>query len=108
VAQIEFGGLPNSYDGWRSICARVPVYLNKKRNLVVKCPRYIDNPYTPKKFRVPTIKLDEFGWVAQPYCQKVRRKEAVELLRKKLKNCVCDLHHLNVGWYNGKPVLFDW
>jgi hypothetical protein len=108
TADIDELGDPKRFGRWVRICERVPVYLDKERFLVIKQPRLIYNPRTPLKFRVPTIKIDDYGWVAQPYCEKYRLKEAVEILRKKLGDGWYDIHHLNVGWYLGKPVLFDW
>jgi hypothetical protein len=105
---IDELGDPKRFAGWIRICERVPVYLNKERLLVLKQPHFILNPRTPLKFRVPTIKIDDCGWVAQPYCEKYRLKEAVQILRKQLGEIGYDIHHLNVGWYMGKPVMFDW
>jgi hypothetical protein len=108
TADIDEEGDPGRYAGWVRICKRVPVYLDKERFLVLKQPRFIYNPRTPLKFRAPTIKVDDFGWVVQPYCEKYRLKEAVLFLRSKLGDYGYDIHHLNVGWYLGKPVMFDW
>lgn len=105
---IDEIGDPNRFGHWVRICQRTPVYLDKERFLVLKQPRFIYNSRTPLKFRAPTIKIDDCGWVAQPYCEKYRLKEAVQILRKHLGEFGYDIHHLNVGWYLGKPVMFDW
>lgn len=89
------------------ICKRVPVYRCNALGLILKKPAFIMNPKTPQHVRVPTVKMSE-GWVVQPVVKKVDRKKAVMLIRKKLGDISCDLHHLNVGWYKGKPVMFDW
>ncbi len=83
--------------------------------LIVKNPRFVMNPRTPLRVRVPTIKLDD-GWVVQPKVVKKDRKKAVQALRKSLIGVSCDLHSLNVGWMkqtSGKrskwvPKMFDW
>lgn len=99
---------PNRFGEWVRISQRASVYKNKKRGLVVKRPNFIYSPMTPLKVRVPTIKLDKFGWVVQPFVARINTKRACALIRKQLGNFVSDLHHLNVGWYKGKPVMFDW
>ena len=107
---IWSNGCPKKFGNWSRICKRVPVYLDKKRGIVIKRPNFILNTRTPLKLRAPTIKLDKnwVGWVAQPYCEKTRTALAVKLLCIKLGKLHCDLHNLNVGWYDGEPVLFDW
>ena len=68
---------PGRFTQWKRICNRTPVYRDTERYLVLKRVNFILNPWTPLKVRVPTIKLDEYGWVVQPYCEKYRLKEAV-------------------------------
>jgi len=109
IAEILDEDNPTVYADWYRMSPRVPAYRNKERYLVIKRANFILNPWTPLKVRVPTIKLDEYGWVVQPYCERYRLKEAVQLIRKHLsKNHGTDLHCGNVGWYMGKPVMFDW
>jgi hypothetical protein len=102
----------NEVGPWKRICQRADVYRDAKRGYIIKCPNYINNPDTPIAVRVPTINIGVGDWVAQPVVKKVDRKRAVDLLRAQLGDVVCDLHHLNVGWYeeNGKlvPKMFDW
>lgn len=110
ICCLESFGCPMQINGWRRICKRVPVYLNKKLGIVIKKPNFVLNRLTPLRVRVPTIKLDKnwLGWVAQPYCEKTNTKLATKLLRNELGNIHCDLHVGNVGWYMGKPMMFDW
>lgn len=101
--------------GWRkfkSTYRNIDAYGNKQLGLVIKCPALILEPRTPLSVRVPTVSLGD-GWVAQPFVERTRLKAAKEALRGKLKPLLkagfCpDLHVGNVGWYKGKPVMFDW
>lgn len=93
---------------FRNICGRTPVYRCTKLGLIVKRPAFIYHPNTPMKVRVPTIGLKEKSWVAQPVVKKINLKKAVDIIRKQLGKAKADLHYLNVGWYNGKAVMFDW
>lgn len=101
--------------GWKrfkSTYRNIDAFYNKELGLVIKCPAMILEPRTPLSVRVPTVSLGD-GWVAQPLVVKTRLKAAKEALRGKLKPLLkagfCpDLHVGNVGWYEGKPVMFDW
>jgi len=96
------------------ICRRAQVYHCKARGLVIKRPNFILNPRTPLKVRVPTIVIREDrnamgDWVAQPFVLKHDKKLAKERIIKMLGTDVgYDIHAYNVGWYQGKPVMFDW
>lgn len=107
----EAEGWPKTYKcqtgTWKRIYERTIVYRNKTKGLIVKSPNFILNPNTPLKVRVPTIDLGD-NWFVQPFVKKVDTKLAVELIREQLGKVHCDLHRWNVGWYDGKPVLFDW
>lgn len=107
----EAEGWPKTYVGqigtWKRIYERTIVYKNATKSLIVKSPNFILNPRTPLKVRVPTINLGD-NWFVQPVVKKVNTKLAVELIREQLNGVFCDLHRWNVGWYDGKPVLFDW
>ncbi len=93
---------------WTRICKRVEVYACRELGLLVKLPNFILRPDTPKKVRVPTIRVGD-DWVVQPIVERKNLKEAVKLIRAQLNpNIVYDLHEGNVGWYQGKPVMFDW
>mgnify|MGYP003341120851 FL=1 len=88
-------------------------YYNKKLGIVIKHQHFILETRTPKEFRVPTFKLDNGGYVAQPIVEKKNLALAVSKLREKLKphlkrGIFPDLHVGNVGWYKGKPLMFDW
>lgn len=87
-------------------------YYNKKLGVVIKFQNFILDSRTPNKFKVPTYKLDEH-YVVQPIVVKKNLALAVSKLRAKLKphlkrGIFPDLHVGNVGWYKGKPLMFDW
>ena len=85
-------------------------YYNENLGLVVKKFAFILDDNTPKSVRVPTYDLGN-GWVLQPMVQKINLKAAKDAIASKLKkypNVTADIHVGNVGWYNGKPVMFDW
>ena len=101
--------LPMVHANWYRMSKRVPAYRNKKLGLVIKRSNFILNPRTPLKVRVPSITLDQFDWVVQPYCERVKLDVAVQLIKKELsERHNSDLHPGNVGWYKKKPVMFDW
>jgi hypothetical protein len=90
----------------------VNAFYNTKLGVVLKLPACILEPRTPIQFRVPTYVLEN-GWMVQPLVQKINRKKAVDAIRKKMKPYLKmgmwpDLHTGNVGWYKGKPLMFDW
>ena len=97
---------------YRSTYRRLQAYASKERGIVLKRPACILDDRTPKKLRVPTISIDN-GWVVQPIVRKTDLKLAVEIVRRRAKpyqkyKIYPDIHTGNVGWYNGKAVLFDW
>jgi hypothetical protein len=80
--------------------------------LVVKKPAFILEHRLPLVFRAPTINLGD-GWVCQPILEKKRLKLAFNKLYKDLKPYIKrgiypDIHIGNIGWYNNKPLFFDW
>lgn len=87
-------------------------FYNKEMGLVVKKPAFILEHRLPLVFRAPTINLGD-GWVCQPILEKKRLKLAFNKLHKDLKPYIKrgiypDIHLGNIGWYNNKPLLFDW
>ena len=94
-------------DGFYRICERCNVYRNRDMGIIIKQNSFIMTPTTPLSVRVPTIKLEN-GWVVQPLVSRMEARQAVKLIGKKLGNFYCDLHVNNVGWWNGKPLMFDW
>ena len=87
-------------------------FYNKEIGLVIKKPAFILEHRTPLVFRAPTIDLGD-GWVCQPILEKKRLKLAFNKLHKDLKPYIKrgiypDIHLGNIGWYNKKPLLFDW
>lgn len=84
-------------------------YKCTKLDIVLKQPSYIKNNRTPKRIRVPTIKLNDTDWVAQPVVDLKRNIAArTEILRQLPDDFHGDLHGGNVGWWKGKAVAFDW
>lgn len=96
-------------DGHRfqAICKRVPVYKSKKLNLILKRPALILNEKTPKSVRIPTIEINGL-WVVQPIANLENNHGALAILTAVKGLGESDLHLGNVGWYDGKPVMFDW
>lgn len=100
-------------DGWSrftSTYRQMDAYYNKSFGMVVKRPKLILDKRTPKHLRAPTVSLGD-GWVIQPFVKKTNLKAAVNQIRAELKKYPSikpDVHVGNVGWYDGKPVLFDW
>jgi hypothetical protein len=97
---------------FQSTYRTLQAYGNRKLGVVVKQQNCILDPRTPDNVRVPTIYLKN-GWVIQPFVKKVKLKRACELIRASLsesykRGVYPDLHTGNVGWYQGKPVMFDW
>lgn len=105
---IALNRFPNRFEGWVRICKRRPVYRSKDGLTVLKYSGFIFNADTPLKVRVPTRDLGN-GFVVQPYVQKRNTKEAMKRIIDILGYDVgFDVHYQNVGWYQGKPVMFDW
>jgi hypothetical protein len=87
-------------------------FYNKEMGVVLKKPAFILEHRTPLVFRAPTIDLG-YGWVCQPILEKKRLKLAYNRLLKDLKPYIKrgiypDIHIGNIGWYNNKPLFFDW
>lgn len=107
---LETGG---NVDGWHrffSTYRQMDAFYNKTMKMVVKRPKFIMDARTPLHLRVPTAKVDN-GWVVQPMVKKINLKEAVRQINEELKkypNIRPDVHKGNVGWFDGKAVLFDW
>lgn len=99
--------------GWKRYKSKnrtMLAFYHEGLGIVLKNPRFIMEHRTPLIIRVPTIKLND-GWVIQPIAVKTNLKEAVDTIKKQLnkhKGVFPDIHVGNVGWYNGKPLLFDW
>lgn len=87
-------------------------FYSTKLGVVIKKPACILDKYTPKKFRVPTYELID-GFVVQPLVSKKHLALAVDIIREDMqpyfkRDGFPDLHVGNVGWYKGKPLMFDW
>lgn len=107
---LERGDNPEGWNRFKSTYRQMDAFYNKTYGMVVKRPKFIMDRRTPRHLRVPTINLND-GWVLQPIVKKTRLKEAVRLINNELKNypkIKPDLHTGNVGWYDGKPLMFDW
>lgn len=99
--------MANKVDGFKSVHKRALVYCNVTLGLILKQPNFIMTPTTPLRVRIPTIYLGD-GWYVQPLAERKNTSEACRLIRAQLGNFCTDLHRYNVGWWNGKPVMFDW
>lgn len=114
VELLESTGRTSGF-GWKrftSTYRTIQAYSHKGLGLVVKRPNCILEPRTPLAVRVPTMKLKN-GWIVQPLVKKVELRRACDVIGERLKSVrerkiYPDLHTGNVGWYNGKPVMFDW
>lgn len=108
--QFDAGEPVSGWHRYFSTYRKINAYYNKKLGLVIKRPHCILEENTPTELRIPTTELGG-GWVAQPIANKIKLKSAVNAIRKKLKkypDIYPDVHVGNVGWYKGKPILFDW
>lgn len=84
-------------------------WLNKKEKIIVKNPSLIDDCW-PENFTVPTVETqDENNDIVfiQPLVNTKNKRRALSILIDKNFK-LDDLHVDNVGWYKGKPVVFDW
>jgi len=109
---LACGGKIKGWKKFTSTYRRLRAFYNPRLGLVVKSPNCILDEDTPRAVRVPTLVLAG-DWVVQPIVKKVKLRKAVDILRKRMasayRNGVFpDLHCQNVGWYKGKPVMFDW
>ena len=107
---FERGGNVYGWNRFKSTYRQMDAFYHKRCGLVVKRPKFIMDSRTPKYLRVPTAVLED-GWVVQPLVKKINLKAAVNQIRTELKKYPSikpDVHVGNVGWYDGKPVLFDW
>jgi hypothetical protein len=101
--------------GWKPIpckSRKVDGFYNKKLGVVIKRPVFILEHRTPMEFRFPTYFLQE-SYVLQPLAERKNLRLALQILRGKLKKYLKygifpDLHTGNIGWYQGKPLMFDW
>jgi hypothetical protein len=92
------------------------VWVNEKKRIVIKRP-YLVSPgnmiKNPKVLavRIPTL-FAEDKWVFQPLCDTSRRREAYDIVWRKLDEAApytfFDMHSDNVGHYRNKAVFFDW
>jgi hypothetical protein len=91
----------------------VDVWINRTLGLVLKRFNYVlsNAEDLPPEVLLPTLELGETSdvWWAQPLVSMVNRKKAVRKIKKRLTGRQFpDIHCSNVGWYKGKPYLFDW
>lgn len=101
--------------GWKrfkSTYREMSAFYNTKDGIVLKKPKFILDHRTPVSLRVPTVKLGD-GWVAQPLVRKTDLGKALKTLKEDLrpylkKGIFPDIHRGNVGWYEGKALMFDW
>ena len=112
AVQLELGRPVKGFRRFKSTYRQHMAFRNDKLGIVVKKPKYIGTNRTPRHLRVPTIQLG-LGWRVQPIVAKVHLKLAYGIIIKQLepyflKGIIPDAHIQNVGWYEGKPLLFDW
>lgn len=105
ASRLDRGILPEDF---RRISDRVPVYASRSRGIVLKRGHFLlDTP--PASVRVPTRRISGTDWVVQPTVARVFLRDAVKSIQSKLPSgCMTDLHTGNVGWLNGRSVMFDW
>jgi hypothetical protein len=109
---LSSGESVKDWKRFKSKSRNLEAFYNKKLGLVIKKPVFILEHRTPAKFRVPTYHIKD-DYVVQPLVSKKNLGPAVRKLRKQMKpylkkGIFPDLHVGNVGWYNGKPLMFDW
>lgn len=109
---LDSGSYLKGWKRFKSTSRVMSAFYNKSLGVVVKNPKFILDHRTPVSLRVPTVKLGD-GWVAQPLVRKTELGEALRSLKQDLKpylkkGIFPDIHRGNVGWYEGKPLLFDW
>ena len=110
--RLENGAKVNGWKRYKSTYRKMDAFYHEGLGVVLKNPKFIMEPRTPLNLRVPTIKLGD-GWVVQPIAVKTNLKAAVEQIRNQLKPHLArgispDIHNGNVGWVDGKPLMFDW
>lgn len=112
ATKLEVGETVRDWTRYKSTYRQMNAFHNAKLGLVLKNPAFILDDSTPMSVRVPTVEITD-EWVAQPIVSKTRLKMAVDAINKVLvpyrkRGIAPDVHVGNAGWYNGKPVLFDW
>lgn len=110
IREIEGGGQPEGWRRFKSTYREMDAFYNPKLGWVLKKSKLILDFRTPLHLRVPTFKLEN-EWVLQPLVKKINLKLAVEAIKKELEKyprIKPDLHIGNVGWYENKPLMFDW
>ena len=110
--RLADGAKVKGWKRYKSTYRQMDAFYHEGLGVVLKNPRFIMEPRTPLILRVPTISLGE-GWVVQPIALKTNLKAAVEQIRTQLEPHLArgifpDIHTGNVGWVDGKPLLFDW
>ena len=86
------------------------LYKIKKMGLIIKPYPAIYGDYKLlKDYIVPTIKFPIQGekWCIQPLVNKKNSRKACNFFKKKYPKWV-DNDPMNVGYWHGKPCIFDW
>lgn len=96
------------------------VWYNKKKNIIIKIgllsisrkPKYVNI--------IPTIIINKYDnlYLIQKKADRRFKNKALKILEDEFSKIdisnssglsnVYDIHMENVGWYNNKPVVFDW
>lgn len=110
--KLSLGGELKGWKRFKSKCRKMNAFYHDGMGVVLKKPAFILEHRTPLFLRVPTLKLGG-GWVIQPLAVKKDLKLAVDSIRKELRPYIArgifpDIHKGNVGWVDGKPLMFDW
>ncbi len=99
----------NGFKKVRTLSSSGRIWVNREKKIVVKTPFLVGNK--PRKHAVPTVRFSHFNGIlifVQPLVN-TKKKYDAEAELEGLKSCLFnDLHGGNVGYYKGKPVVFDW
>lgn len=81
-------------------------YICKKKNILIKLSFFLTFKQPKKSIPTLFIRKDGFShwWVIQPICYK--KKGSIDYLRK--ERDWSDMAARNCGWWEKKPVIFDW
>lgn len=88
-------------------------FVNKRLGVLIKFP-FLTCRGLPSKHCLPTVFAKSPLWktrlaVIQPIADTTNLHEAARLLRRLgVDEEVVDFHEGNIGWFRGKPIIFDW
>ena len=81
------------------------LYVCEKRKILIKLS-YLTCKQPKKSIPTLFIRKDGFShwWIIQPIC--LKKKGSIKFLKE--ERDWNDMAYRNCGWWNGKPVIFDW